>query len=105
MPCRSMSIFLSRRVCRKRIQIRFIPERLWKMGHTHGDIEFFSLFNNPFRGLSFEHKSEEHTSELQSLRHLVCRLLLEKKKNTQTSTPSVATLGVSPTATTRNAGT
>src|SRR5258705_8524924 len=27
------------------------------------------------------HRSEEHTSELQSLRHLVCRLLLEKKKN------------------------
>src|SRR5205814_2759777 len=27
-----------------------------------------------------EHRSEEHTSELQSLRHLVCRLLLEKKK-------------------------
>src|SRR5258705_3812051 len=25
-------------------------------------------------------RSEEHTSELQSLRHLVCRLLLEKKK-------------------------
>src|SRR5437899_9166656 len=30
-------------------------------------------------------RSEEHTSELQSLRHLVCRLLLEKKKqHTQT---------------------
>src|ERR1039458_1328019 len=27
------------------------------------------------------HRSEEHTSELQSLRHLVCRLLLEKKNN------------------------
>src|SRR5947199_7505618 len=27
-------------------------------------------------------RSEEHTSELQSLRHLVCRLLLEKKKTT-----------------------
>src|ERR1035438_10840807 len=27
-----------------------------------------------------ETRSEEHTSELQSLRHLVCRLLLEKKK-------------------------
>src|SRR5258705_6845622 len=26
------------------------------------------------------HRSEEHTSELQSLRHIVCRLLLEKKK-------------------------
>src|SRR5947199_4555594 len=29
-------------------------------------------------------RSEEHTSELQSLRHLVCRLLLEKKKQHQT---------------------
>src|SRR5205814_8788461 len=28
-------------------------------------------------------RSEEHTSELQSLRHLVCRLLLEKKKRPQ----------------------
>src|SRR3989441_2456988 len=28
-------------------------------------------------------RSEEHTSELQSLAYLVCRLLLEKKKNTQ----------------------
>src|SRR5258706_6552100 len=27
------------------------------------------------------HRSEEHTSELQSLTNLVCRLLLEKKKN------------------------
>src|SRR5258708_27101079 len=27
-----------------------------------------------------EHRSEEHTSELQSPDHLVCRLLLEKKK-------------------------
>src|SRR5258705_6703091 len=32
------------------------------------------------RGESVEVRSEEHTSELQSLRHLVCRLLLEKKK-------------------------
>src|SRR5262245_65247650 len=32
-------------------------------------------------------RSEEHTSELQSLRHLVCRLLLEKKKkNTNKAT-------------------
>src|SRR5438045_6632020 len=28
----------------------------------------------------YHDRSEEHTSELQSLRHLVCRLLLEKKK-------------------------
>src|SRR5205814_9369095 len=30
-------------------------------------------------------RSEEHTSELQSLRHLVCRLLLEKKKQYHTT--------------------
>src|SRR5258705_1667930 len=30
-------------------------------------------------------RSEEHTSELQSLRHLVCRLLLEKKKKRPTA--------------------
>src|SRR5258705_7890261 len=30
-------------------------------------------------------RSEEHTSELQSLRHLVCRLLLEKKKKSEKS--------------------
>src|SRR5258708_16211061 len=30
-----------------------------------------------------EDRSEEHTSELQSPDHLVCRLLLEKKKKTQ----------------------
>src|SRR5947199_2687972 len=30
-------------------------------------------------------RSEEHTSELQSLRHLVCRLLLEKKKQRRES--------------------
>src|SRR2546429_6540140 len=31
-------------------------------------------------------RSEEHTSELQSRLHLVCRLLLEKKKNSTTRT-------------------
>src|SRR5437899_5278225 len=33
----------------------------------------------------FAYRSEEHTSELQSLRHLVCRLLLEKKKKIKLS--------------------
>src|SRR2546429_6683429 len=39
----------------------------------HGGMLFFD--NN------FAKRSEEHTSELQSRLHLVCRLLLEKKKN------------------------
>src|SRR5207253_10399638 len=34
------------------------------------------------RGAARDHRSEEHTSELQSRGHLVCRLLLEKKKKT-----------------------
>src|SRR5258705_2527220 len=36
-------------------------------------------------------RSEEHTSELQSLRHLVCRLLLEKKKTTDVRTSTYNT--------------
>src|SRR2546425_8222440 len=40
-----------------------------------------------------EGRSEEHTSELQSLAYLVCRLLLEKKKNKKTNLklPTVTT--------------
>src|SRR5258708_31655355 len=36
-------------------------------------------------------RSEEHTSELQSPDHLVCRLLLEKKKKTSPRRPSTST--------------
>src|SRR5205814_5618066 len=35
---------------------------------------------NTLSNVIIGNRSEEHTSELQSLRHLVCRLLLEKKK-------------------------
>src|ERR1039458_10411228 len=38
-------------------------------------------------------RSEEHTSELQSLRHLVCRLLLEKKKTHTNDTRDTRVLG------------
>src|SRR2546422_4351274 len=67
------------------------------VGHRHAAIDFPNV---PFqesrkipRAFQFEfvkirvaaqraagHRSEEHTSELQSRLHLVCRLLLEKKK-------------------------
>src|SRR5437016_11462693 len=46
------------------------------------------------RDADAEQRSEEHTSELQSLTNLVCRLLLEKKKkntNTQHENPHAAT--------------
>src|SRR2546425_7428099 len=38
---------------------------------------------DPVASTAFPLRSEEHTSELQSLAYLVCRLLLEKKKNLQ----------------------
>src|SRR5262249_57311277 len=40
-----------------------------------------STGNNSCAGTSKVNRSEEHTSDLQSLTNLVCRLLLEKKKN------------------------
>src|SRR5690349_25060593 len=39
------------------------------------------LRNDPAAYVATCHRSEEHTSELQSRRDLVCRLLLEKKKS------------------------
>src|SRR5437667_7717382 len=42
----------------------------------------------PRRRAPLQRRSEEHTSELQSHHDLVCRLLLEKKKTTET--PAVA---------------
>src|SRR3712207_8845624 len=56
---------------------------------THEDGQLQPLFGKIFIGLHFFNhhycsitRSEEHTSELQSRQYLVCRLLLEKKKNT-----------------------
>src|SRR5258706_10158100 len=47
------------------------------------------LFGVP---LAFDNRSEEHTSELQSLTNLVCRLLLEKKKKNASIITTVALL-------------
>src|SRR5205809_3388423 len=40
-------------------------------------------------GNAHTHRSEEHTSELQSRLHLVCRLLLEKKKSKEHQEPKL----------------
>src|SRR5690625_5913250 len=42
---------------------------------------FGSILSTLFGGYVSETRSEEHTSELQSRGHLVCRLLLEKKND------------------------
>src|SRR2546422_5539994 len=46
---------------------------------------------NGYRRITAE-RSEEHTSELQSRLHLVCRLLLEKKKKKQKNTKHIICL-------------
>src|SRR5262245_32067657 len=50
----------------------------------------FSSASTTKRFLFFS-RSEEHTSELQSLRHLVCRLLFEKNKTTSFLLPLLPT--------------
>src|SRR2546427_6704288 len=52
------------------------PQRCWRLPPA------------PLRRCRKPMRSEEHTSELQSQSNLVCRLLLEKKKNTRHSTPN-----------------
>src|SRR5258708_23905291 len=41
------------------------------------------VFSDLWRDMPTRYRSEEHTSELQSPDHLVCRLLLEKKKTSE----------------------
>src|SRR5690625_5321952 len=48
---------------------------------AHIDVIFSFRLMEPSPAIGFIDRSEEHTSELQSRGHLVCRLLLEKKKN------------------------
>src|SRR3989442_8817468 len=47
----------------------------------HGPLTCHARYD--LRGRRLQWRSEEHTSELQSRPHLVCRLLLEKKKKNQ----------------------
>src|SRR3712207_7176433 len=53
--------------------------------HRTTDVLLFMLAH-PRWEMVFQPRSEEHTSELQSRQYLVCRLLLEKKKNTLVQT-------------------
>src|SRR5258705_2692601 len=57
-------------------------EMRWNLYHSVRSLAEGRLFagEGADRVVEVPSRSEEHTSELQSLRHLVCRLLLEKKK-------------------------
>src|SRR5205814_3806840 len=82
----------SARCARRGARARRVPpvSAAWR-GSPRGNFELFPKAHAARR-------SEEHTSELQSLRHLVCRLLLEKKN---TSSPR-ASRTYSPRAATRS---
>src|SRR3712207_8996765 len=51
------------------------------IGESNGEIHLWRVADGQPLWTSRGHRSEEHTSELQSRQYLVCRLLLEKKKN------------------------
>src|SRR5690349_11887201 len=59
------------------------PERARALMMLHGEVRRAAEITQHFLELA-QHRSEEHTSELQSRRDLVCRLLLEKKKKKKT---------------------
>src|SRR5258708_10386538 len=65
----------------RRAQKNESRDRVEKVAHRIEVAKALSEFQS--RRLCYFNRSEEHTSELQSPDHLVCRLLLEKKKNTR----------------------
>src|SRR5438309_7709178 len=70
---------------------RQLRGRSGRQGDPGQSVFFLSLEDDLMR-------SEEHTSELQSQFHLVCRLLLEKKKKSNYTTSTYAPLRIPKTA-------
>src|SRR5256885_11895178 len=70
---------------------RLTPSAVWKRSHSVVGQQWKTMhalitracMSSQNGSLGAKHRSEEHTSELQSPCNLVCRLLLEKKKHTQ----------------------
>src|SRR5438093_6081581 len=69
----------------------FSRREVVKVRDLRGGIGAMSPDGSEAAFVSIGRRSEEHTSELQSLTNLVCRLLLEKKKKTQEQTQTTST--------------
>src|SRR5437899_6008884 len=76
---KSLRLMVAKRIARSRSFGSFLSEQRLRRGPTHIN-GIFLISIHLARLTNTALRSEEHTSELQSLRHLVCRLLLEKKK-------------------------
>src|SRR5256885_12074579 len=58
-----------------------LADGVWSLGDPRKAAPVIAAYRRGAEQLGREPRSEEHTSELQSPCNLVCRLLLEKKKN------------------------
>src|SRR5258708_16975270 len=69
---RTMFVDITERVLMEQEKSRLEAQNIYLQEEIRSEHDFTEIVGN---------RSEEHTSELQSPDHLVCRLLLEKKKN------------------------
>src|SRR5687767_15587799 len=74
------TLFRSRRPGSRRRSLMLMPKRVKYRKQMRGRMRGYSKGGNSVDFGEYGLRSEEHTSELQSLAYLVCRLLLEKKK-------------------------
>src|SRR2546430_9433796 len=81
------TLFRSTRVSdRRRQRAQAVSDDVHKSGRVETETSSGGSLHSLRRRCHAPHRSEEHTSELQSQSNLVCRLLLEKKNNTTLST-------------------
>src|SRR5437899_8481685 len=98
LPARSYSYEIQRRLVKAAVKGPFdeaieeladalgvnLSKRTAEQIVADASVDFESFYRE--RSLRLAPRSEEHTSELQSLRQIVCRLLLEKKKRSACTT-------------------
>src|SRR5687767_15477352 len=83
-----------------------LPILVWLPAGSEGDLVASAKVAGYWLALfSLTSRSEEHTSELQSLAYLVCRLLLEKKKNNKARSLCISARYTIPPASTTTSST
>src|SRR5690625_6256609 len=76
--------YIHKELARPNVTLTLLHDEYVQEAHEGGKIPYaYRTFARHYRDYAMKYRSEEHTSELQSRGHLVCRLLLEKKKNTE----------------------